>query len=77
MKRLLTAAAAVLSLAYGAGSASAHIIIVNPPGNGIGTVQHVGQTPPDHNSCEGHATAAGSENSAAVTFLGPPTCPTR
>ena len=56
----------------------AHLLVVSPPGQGDGGAHHVGQAPAaGHNSCFGHMTASGSEQSGAVTFLGPPVCPPR
>lgn len=77
MKRILplTVAAALWAL-VGAGSASAHFIVVDPPGNGDGTSHHVGQAAAaGHNSCQGHLVASTHEQSGAVTFLGPSVCP--
>ena len=78
MRRKISAAAVVVAAGAlaTAGSASAHVLIVTPQGGGGGTVQHVGQAPAaGHNSCFGHMTASQNEQSAAVTFLGPPVCP--
>ena len=77
MKRRIVMASALAVLALGsAGPASAHFVVVTPPGNGEGTRRHVGQEAlAGHHSCFGHMTAAASEQSPAVTFLGPPACP--
>ena len=76
-RKLCTAglAVAVWALAT-AGSAFGHFVVVSPRGEGEGTAHHVGQTSAaGHNSCAGHLTASRHEQSAAVTFLGPPVCP--
>ena len=78
MRKRITVGAVVATLALGgAGTASAHFLVVTPQGagSGPGANVHVGQAPPAHNSCTGHNTARSSEQSPAVTFLGPPTCP--
>ena len=75
MKRILVAGGLAAFVLASAAPASAHLVVVTPPGNGEGTRQHIGQAPPAHNSCAGHNTAGSREWPPAVTFLGPPTCP--
>ena len=77
-KRVAIVAALAASLSAAA-PASAHVLVVTPPGEGSGPGGrvHVGQLPPGHNSCSGHLTAGQSEQSDAVTFVGPPACPPR
>jgi hypothetical protein len=78
MRKLVAAVSAVAAL-VAASPASAHFIVVTPPGRGETTVvdHHVGQGLPDHNSCFGLSSADSHEQSAAVNFLGPPpaACP--
>lgn len=77
MRKLIVALVAAAGL-MAAPPASAHFIVVTPPGTGQVTVDHhVGQWPPGHNSCFGLSTADSREQSAAVDFLGPPraACP--
>ena len=72
------AIAAATAAIAAAPAAHAHGVVVDPRGNGQGTSHHVGQAAAaGHNSCFGHLTAASNEQSAAVTFLGPPACPPR
>jgi hypothetical protein len=73
VKKLVIAVLTTAALA-GASPAAAHFVVVDPAGNGDGTMQHVGQLPPEHNSCAGHLTASQNEQSGAVTFLGPAVC---
>lgn len=77
-KPLSVIAIAALAAVAGAPAASAHFVQVTPPGTGETVVSnHVGQLPPEHNSCYGLSTANLAERSAAVDFLGPPpsACP--
>ena len=77
MRKLVAAVLAVAGL-VAAPPASAHFVVVTPPGTGETTVNHhVGQGLPEHNSCVGLSTADSHEQSTAVNFLGPPAaaCP--
>ena len=69
---------ATLAALSGTPAASAHFVQVTPPGTGEMVVSnHVGEFPPEHNSCFGLSTANLAEQSPAVDFLGPPAsaCP--
>ena len=75
-KRSVIVATVVAASLSAAGPASAHFLVVTPQGEGSGPDArvHVGQLPPEHNSCFDHLTAGHSEQSEAVTFRGPSLC---
>jgi hypothetical protein len=75
--RLITITAAAAGLALSP-AAQAHFVAVTPPGTGDEHRVHVGQAAAaGHTSCAGHLQAAQSEQSGAVRFIGPASCPPR